>query len=269
MIKRKNKHLHNELSALSSRDFLGGLTIGMALVSSAWGAGVGSAHLPTGGLVVAGQANMTRQNNNLTITQSSSKLAIDWQNFAIGQGNSVKFVQPSANAVALNRVLGTDVSVIQGALQSNGQVFLLNPNGILFTPTALVNVGSLVASTLNLSNANFLAGNYQLEGKSRNAITQQGTVTATGGNQVSGTIALIAAKISNNVQRLTAESPEAAQARIARQQLNEPGADAARKRLAELRARQQRQEGFAGQTEKGDMLQKLFIQGYTRPQDGR
>ena len=200
MIKHKNKHFHNELSALSSRDFMGGLTIGMALVSSVWGSGIGGSHLPTEGLVVAGQANMTRQNNNLIITQSSSKLAIDWKSFAIGQGNTVKFVQPSANAVAMNRVLGTDVSVIQGALQSNGQVFLLNPNGILFTPTAQVNVGSLVASTLSLSNANFLAGNYQLEGKSSNAITQQGTVTVTGVNQESGTIALIAAKVSNEGQ---------------------------------------------------------------------
>ena len=77
MIKHKDKHFHNELSALSSRDFMGGLTIGMALVSSVWGSGVGGSHLPTEGLVVAGQANMTRQNNNLIITQSSSKLAID------------------------------------------------------------------------------------------------------------------------------------------------------------------------------------------------
>jgi len=72
----------------------------------------------------------------MTVTQTTSKLAADWQSFSIGAGNSVNFVQPSASAVALNRVLGSDVSVIQGALNANGQVFLVNPNGVLFTPTA-------------------------------------------------------------------------------------------------------------------------------------
>ena len=97
-------------------------------------------------------------------------MAIDWQSFSIGKGNTVNFVQPSASAVALNRVLGSDVSVIQGALNANGQVFLINPNGVLFSPSAQVNVGSLVASTLSISNADFMAGNYRFEGSSSNAI---------------------------------------------------------------------------------------------------
>ncbi len=129
----------------------------------------------------------------MTITQVTPKMAIDWQSFSIGQGKSVTFVQPTAGAVALNRVTGTDVSVIQGSLSANGQIFLVNPNGVLFTPTAQVNVGGIVASTLSLKADDFMAGNYQFNGSSSNALINQGNITASAG----GTIALIAAKITN------------------------------------------------------------------------
>lgn len=152
--------------------------------------------LPSGGTVVAGALlnPVSVNNGKMTIEQASSKLAMDWQSFSIGHGNTVEFVQPSSSAVALNRVLGSDVSVIQGALKANGQVFLINPNGVLFTPTAQVDVGSLVASTQSIKTADFLAGKYLFEGISSNAIINQGNVTAANG----GTIALIAAKIINN-----------------------------------------------------------------------
>ncbi|MBK4738106.1 YDG domain-containing protein [Noviherbaspirillum pedocola] len=149
--------------------------------------------LPTGGNVVAGQANIAQAGSGMTITQSSSRAAIEWQGFSIGQGNTVNFVQPSRDAVTLNRVLGPDASTIQGALQANGQVFLVNPNGILFSPSAQVNVGGLVASTLQISNEDFLAGRYQFSGNSSNAVVNQGNLQAASG----GNIALIAAKVSN------------------------------------------------------------------------
>lgn len=136
---------------------------------------------------------MATSGTTLTITQTTATMSADWQGFSIGQGHTVNFIQPSANAVALNRVLGADVSVIQGALTANGLVFILNPNGVLFTPTAQVNVGGLVASTLNLSTADFMAGRYQFAGTSSNAIVNQGRITTTRG----GTIALIAARITN------------------------------------------------------------------------
>src|SRR5690606_12824525 len=113
--------------------------------------------------------------------------------FSIGKNNSVTFHQPSASAVALNRVLGPDVSVIQGALNANGQVFLVNPNGVLFTPTAQVNVGGLVASALHLSKEDLPAGNYRFEGDSGNPVINRGSINAAHG----GTIALIAANIEN------------------------------------------------------------------------
>ncbi len=152
--------------------------------------------LPTGGTVVAGSLvnPVSVSNGKMTIEQASGKLAMDWQSFSIGHGNTVEFVQPSASAIALNRVLGSDVSVIQGALKANGQVFLINPNGVLFTPSAQVDVGSLVASTQSIRTADFLSGNYVFEGLSSNAIINQGNVTAANG----GAIVLIAAKIVND-----------------------------------------------------------------------
>jgi filamentous hemagglutinin family protein len=155
--------------------------------------GVAEGLLPTGGNVVAGAATISEAGSSMTIIQTTAKMAADWQTFTIGTGNSVNFIQPSASAIALNRVLGSDVSVIQGNLTATGQVFLINPNGVLFTPTSQVSVGGLVASTLNLSTADFMAGNFQFGGASSNAIINQGNITVING----GSIALIAAKIIN------------------------------------------------------------------------
>ncbi|PUE25458.1 hypothetical protein B9Z39_12735, partial [Limnohabitans sp. JirII-29] len=156
------------------------------------------AQLPSGANVVAGSATIQQNGAVMTITQSSDKLATNWQSFSIGQGNTVKFVQPSASSVALNRVLGSDVSTIQGALNANGQVFLINPNGVIFTPSAQVNVGGLVASTLALSTEDFLKGNYSFGGSSGNAIVNQGNIKVIGdGANGGGQVALIAAKITN------------------------------------------------------------------------
>lgn len=150
--------------------------LGLGVMASAHADGV----LPTGGNVVAGSGSISTAGSTMTVTQSTARMAIDWQSFSIGSGNTVQFVQPSASAVALNRVIGSDVSVIQGALKANGQVFLLNPNGVLFSPTAQVDVGGIVASTLALSTTDFMAGRYAFAGASSNAVVNQGNITAIG-----------------------------------------------------------------------------------------
>ena len=149
--------------------------------------------LPTGGVVTDGAATISSSGSRMDINQTTQRTAIDWQTFNIGSAAHVHFEQP-AGGVALNRVLDTNASQIYGRLTATGQVFLVNPNGVLFAPGAQVDVGGLVASTLNIGNADFMAGNYKFEGTSSNAIINQGNITTAPG----GTIALIAAKITND-----------------------------------------------------------------------
>ncbi len=152
-----------------------------------------AAELPGGGSVVAGSAGIETHGGSMTINQSSQNVAIDWQSFSIGQDGNVTFLQPNAEAAALNRVTGDQVSQIRGSLSANGRVFLVNPNGVMFSSTAQVDVGSLVASTLDIATQDFMDGNYSFAGGSGNAVINQGNITAADG----GFVAMIAAEIIN------------------------------------------------------------------------
>lgn len=178
-------------SGRSARAWAVGLVAGLFGSSLVW------AQLPTGGHIVGGAGTISSSGTTMTVTQTTDKMAANWQTFNIGKGNTVNFVQPNSHSVALNRVLGSDVSVIQGAINANGKVFLINPNGVLFTKDSHINVGAMVASTLNITTENFMAGNYRFEGVSSNAIVNQGNITAHGDGAAGGTVALIAAKIVN------------------------------------------------------------------------
>jgi filamentous hemagglutinin family protein len=150
--------------------------------------------LPVNGVVVAGAANVAVSGSHAVITQSSQNAAINWQSFNIGQSESVRFVQPNSNSVALNQVLGSDPSNILGSLSANGKVFLVNPNGILFGQGANVNVGGLVASTVRINNTDFMAGNYHFSGAGDGAVINQGELRA---NADGGYVALLGANVSN------------------------------------------------------------------------
>jgi filamentous hemagglutinin family protein len=134
---------------------------------------------PVGGQVSAGSGAIAQAGLNTTITQNSQNLAINWQSFGIAANEAVRFNQPNASAIALNRVLGQNPSQILGSLSANGQVFILNPNGVLFGAGSQVNVGGLVASTLNLSDADFMANKLTFSnGGSAGSVINQGTLTA-------------------------------------------------------------------------------------------
>ncbi|WP_343642828.1 MBG domain-containing protein [Roseateles sp.] len=148
---------------------------------------------PAGGVVTSGAGRIVQNGGATTITQGSNRMAIDWTAFSIGAGESVRFMQPGPGAIALNRVTGRESSVILGELSANGRVFLLNPNGVLFGRGARVEVGSLVASTLTLSNADFAAGRFELSGDSTARVVNQGTIQAAPG----GHLALIASGVEN------------------------------------------------------------------------
>src|SRR5258706_9014981 len=139
---------------------------------------------PQGAQVINGQVGFSAQGSLLEITNTPGAI-IHWQGFSIGAGEIARFLQQSASSAVLNRVVGQDPSQILGALQSNGRVFLINPNGILFGPGARVDVNGLVASTLDISNGDFLAGRLNFRaGDKAGAVTNQGTIATPSGGRV-------------------------------------------------------------------------------------
>ncbi|MDO9023618.1 YDG domain-containing protein, partial [Zwartia sp.] len=149
---------------------------------------------PVGGSVAAGSASISAGAGNTTIVQSTPSAVINWQGFSVGPSESVKFVQPSSSSVILNRVTSPNASSIQGAISANGKVFLVNPNGIVFGPNSQVNVGGMVASTLNITDANFMSGNYKFAGDSAAEVLNQGTIST---SAEGGHVALLGARVSN------------------------------------------------------------------------
>ncbi|MFX1767493.1 filamentous hemagglutinin N-terminal domain-containing protein [Paraburkholderia sp. A1RI-2L] len=149
---------------------------------------------PTGAQVVAGGVTVSSPSaSQMNITQSTPNAIVNWNTFSIGAGEAVNIAQPSVSSALLNRVVGNNPSDIAGRLSANGRVFLVNPAGVIFAPGSSVNVGSLVASTLNISDADFLAGRYHFIGSSPAAVRNAGTLTAQDG----GTIALLGGTVSN------------------------------------------------------------------------
>ncbi|WP_415835936.1 filamentous hemagglutinin N-terminal domain-containing protein, partial [Polynucleobacter paneuropaeus] len=148
---------------------------------------VGTAQsLPTGGNVINGQAAITNPSSSkMLVTQSTDKAVINWQSFNVGAGNSVQFAQPSATSQVLNRVIGLSGSTqILGILTANGQVFIVNPQGVVFGNGAMVNVGALLASTKDISPSAFMAGGpLSLTGGSNGSglISNSGCITANSG----------------------------------------------------------------------------------------
>ncbi|MDP2834180.1 MAG: filamentous hemagglutinin N-terminal domain-containing protein [Pseudomonadota bacterium] len=150
--------------------------------------------LPTGGNITAGTGSISQAGANMQINQATQSLVVNWNTFNIGTAASVNFAQPNAQAVALNRVITTDASQIFGKLTSNGQVFLINPNGVLFGASAKVDVGGLVASTLDISDADFLAGRMVFgNGGSSGSVVNLGEIKAADG----GYVALLAPQVRN------------------------------------------------------------------------
>ncbi len=149
--------------------------------------------LPTGGQVKVGSGQLQQSANLLIVNQSSQRLGMDWQSFNIGAGATVEFRQPSASSIALNRVVGHSGSEIYGQLRANGQVFLTNPNGVLFAPGAKVDVGGLVASTLDLSQADFADGRFVFSGTGNGQVINQGSLRANAG----GYLALFGKHVDN------------------------------------------------------------------------
>lgn len=152
---------------------------------------------PSGPQVSNGQVNISGLGGStVNVEQLTDRAIVNWNSFSIGAQEAVRFLQPSQMAIILNRVTGQDPSQILGSLSANGQVFLINPNGILFGPNSTVDVGGLVASTLGLSDQDFLNGRYnftQDPAKELASIINQGTIHISDG----GYAVLTAPLVSN------------------------------------------------------------------------
>lgn len=119
--------------------------------------------LPTGWDVVSGDVQFQQNGNVLNITSNSSSAIVNYQSFNIGTGETVNFNLTGSTSSILNNILGVGPSQIGGIINSNGQVFLVNAMGIDFTSSAQVNVGGILASTLPISNTDYLSGNYRFK----------------------------------------------------------------------------------------------------------
>lgn len=149
---------------------------------------------PQGGVVTSGNATIGQTGTVTTVEQSTQKASINWTSFSVAADETVQFIQPSTSSITLNRVIGNEASIIEGALKANGQVFILNSNGVLFAQSSTVSVGGLVASTLDLSDADFMAGRYSFVSSGSTAsVVNEGSITAATG----GYIALLATTVQN------------------------------------------------------------------------
>ncbi|HEY4215254.1 MAG TPA: YDG domain-containing protein [Steroidobacteraceae bacterium] len=147
---------------------------------------------PAAGQITAGSGQITQSGNTTIIQQNSQNLSLNWHSFDIGSQETVSFVQPNATSLAVNRISSASASEILGHLRSNGQVWLINPNGVLFGEHAQVNVGGLVASTLDAVGDNS-SGSQKFSGTNHAAVVNQGTITAASG----GYVALLGHRVSN------------------------------------------------------------------------
>ena len=170
----------------------------MVLLSMALG-GTAVQAMPSGADIRSGQGSISQDGKNMTVQQNSQRMAIDWTKFDIAKDETVRYAQPDRNAISLNRVTGGQQSVIAGNLNANGNVVLVNPNGVVFTKNSSVDVGGLVASTARLNDEamkNFGNGKdslgLSLDKDSTAAVINEGQIKAQG-----GLVALHAANVEN------------------------------------------------------------------------
>jgi filamentous hemagglutinin family protein len=177
---------HNPLARL--------LTAGLLLPClTLWGPGLQAN--PSGGAVALGDVTIgTGAGGQLDITQGSDRAIIHWDDFSIDAGQTTRFIQPGTSSIALNRVTGGNPTAIFGALQGNGHVFVINPNGILVGAGGTIDVHGLALSTLDVSNGEFLAGGELLfQGGTQTGVTNMGRINAIGGD-----VFLIGKTVSNS-----------------------------------------------------------------------
>ncbi|MBM5635156.1 filamentous hemagglutinin N-terminal domain-containing protein, partial [Burkholderia pseudomallei] len=172
----KSNTLHIKPLVFHVATALAALQGGFLFSSVAWAA-------PTGSQVVAGSASIGVSGATTIVNQGSNRAIINWKNFNVGSGETVRFIAPNTASATLNRVVGSLPSSINGLVQGNGRVFLINPNGILVGQGGAINVqGGFVASTGNISDSAFMQGGAMVLSGDKGQIQVLGTISASGGD---------------------------------------------------------------------------------------
>ena len=146
--------------------------------------------------VISGKAHM-EVNGATTTIKNSPNAILNWQSFNINKGDLVQFIQENKNSAVFNKVVSNQISELHGTLKSNGQVFLINPNGIIFGKDAVIDTSSFVASTLNISNEDLKKGKFafeQAKDKAMAEIVNNGLITVS----KNGTVAFVGGSVTNN-----------------------------------------------------------------------
>ena len=150
---------------------------------------------PGGPQIVHGQVTMSHPDPATLNIRNSPNAIINWKSFSIGKGETTRFIQQNASSAILNRVRGENPSALLGRMSSNGRVFLINPNGMVFGPNAVIDTAGFIGSTLNIKDDDFLAGRLNFEGApGAGSIKNQGLIQA----RDDGGVYLIAPSIENS-----------------------------------------------------------------------
>jgi filamentous hemagglutinin family protein len=156
-----------------------------------------AAALPEGGSVAQGSAQISQAGAQTTINQTSQNTVINWHGFDTAATESVKFNQPNSSSIALNRINSGQPTNFNGSLSANGQVWLLNPSGVLFGSTSKIDVAGLLVTTHNITDSNFMSGNYVFTfdpNFSNSKIINNGLISVLD----SGIVALVGPGVENN-----------------------------------------------------------------------
>jgi filamentous hemagglutinin family protein len=142
------------------------------------------------GTVAQGQASIATNGTTTTINQSGNRAVINWNNFDIGASEHVQINQPNAQSAILNRVNSSNLTQIDGSLNSNGRVFVINPNGIVVGQTGKINASAVVLSSLDINDRDFMSSYafqaQQVAGSPSAAVVNNGTIHGDGGVRLLG-----------------------------------------------------------------------------------
>ena len=183
--------------ALLRQVIVPGSVLACLAANPAWAQTVAATALPTGAVVNSGSVSTSTAGAVMSINQTSAKASINWQSFNIGSGATVNIAQPNAKAVLLNRVVGNDPSQIFGKLTANGQVILINPNGVVFGKGGAVTASAFTASTFGMTDADFANGTYKFtrNGSTKGVSVEDGASITT--TTPGGYVALISTQVNN------------------------------------------------------------------------